>query len=357
MKKLLIILLSALSLSVLAQTEPNWYDNDTRNSFYPGGQYFVGFAEGQKQGNESLEAAMSRMKDAARVEALSTIRVHVKNTTVNHAVSQTLRTMEGTFRQSMRDFKSDTETSVDMEIPGLKIEAWQNPQNGNIAAFAYVKKSTLIRQLEKRITVCLTKIETSLDQIEQLASNGQKLQARDLASKTLPRFAEVDEAQKLLAAVNENADEESLQLQETRNLQHRLIDFVAQLKNGLNVFISCHAYMFGQNYTNLKGEIEGALSPMGCTFVSRADQSDWAVYVTATAREYNKIGEGRDAQYVVYIDTKISIDKTTTGQRIYNEQLKPEKGAWTFSYEQAAREGYRQLSPQICAIIKQQIQQ
>ena len=228
----------------------------------------------------------------------------------------------------------------------------------NIAAFAYVKKATLIRQLERKITIELTKIETALDQVDQLIANGQKLQARDLATKTLQQFAEVDEAQKTLAAVDENADEESLQLQETRDLQRRLIAFVAQLKNGLNIYISCYADMFGKNYSALKGEIEGALSPMGCTFVSRADQSDWAIYITASAREYNKKGEGSDTQYYVYIDTKLSIDKTTTGQRIYEEQLEPKKGGWTFSYEEAARmDGYKKVSQELIKIIKQQIQQ
>lgn len=356
MKKLLIILLSVLSLTVVAQTEPNWYDNDMRRSFYPAGQYFIGFAEGQRMGNESLETATSRLKNAARVEALSTIRVHVQNTTINQSLSQTLRTMEGTFRQSAREFSSATQTTVDMEIPGLQIEAWRNPQNGNIAAFAYVKKATLIRQLEKKITVGLTKIETSMDQIDQLVANGQKLQARSLAEKTVPQFAEIDEAQKILAAVDENADEESLQLQETRTLQHRLTGLVAQLKNGLNIFLSCHAYMFGQNYNALKGEIQGELSKLGSSFVSNAAQSDWAVYVTATAREYNKNTFGDVSTYFAYVDVQIIIEKTATGQRIYEDAIS-EKGGHTHNYEQAARQAYRDLSPKISAIIKQQITQ
>ena len=117
-------------------------------------------------GGESQEKAVARLKDAAKVEAVSTIRVHVQNTTTNQALSQTLRTMEGTFRQSVREFSSATKTTVDMEIPGLQIESYVNPQNGTIAAFAYVKKATLTRQLEKKITVGLTKTETSLDQID-----------------------------------------------------------------------------------------------------------------------------------------------------------------------------------------------
>ena len=357
MRKFLFLLLLPLSLATFAQ-QPDWYDDNHRAFNYPIKQYFVGFAEGQKRSNESLEAAMSRIKNAARVEAVSTIRVHVQNTTNINGLSRTLESMEGTFYQSIEEFSSRTTTSVDMEIPGLQIEAWRNPATGDIAAFAYVKKSTLIRQLEKKITVGLTKIETSMDQIDQLVANGQKLQARELAEKTIPQFIEIDETQKLLAAVDENADEESLQLQETRTLQHRLTGLVAQLKHGLNIFLSCHAYMFGQNYNALKGEIEGELSKMGVTFVTNAAQSDWAIYVTSSAREYNIIGEGKDAQYVVYIDAKVSIDKTITSQRVYEEQLAPEKGVWTFSYVEAARhDGYKEITPKIIKIIKEQIQQ
>ena len=355
MKKLLIILLSALSLTAGAQV-PGWVDSEMRALEYPHGQYFFGFAEGQRQNGESVEAAMSRMKNAARVEAVSSIRVHVQNTTVNQALSQTLRTMEGTFRQSAREFSSATTTSVDMEIPGLQIESWRNPQTGEIAAFAYVKKAALIRQLEKKITVGLTKIETSLDQIDQLIATGQKMQARELAERTVPLFYEIDEAQKLLAAVDENADEETLQLQETRTLQHRLTGIIADLKNGINIYLICNVYMFGQTYSALKGEIQGALSPMGCTFVRTDAGADWIITVTATAREYNASSYGSVTTYFAYVDAKISIEKGATRQRIYEDAIS-EKGGHTHNYEQAARQAYKDISSKISKIIKEQIQQ
>ena len=356
MKKILLILLSISSLVATAQMPPNWYDNDMRRSSYPDGQYFIGFAEGQRLGSESMEAATSRLKNAARVEALSTIRVHVQNTTTNQALSQTLRTMEGTFRQSAREFSSATTTKVEMEIPGLQIEAWTNPENGNIAAFAYVKKATLIRQLEKKITVGLTKIETALDQIDQLLASGQKMQAREIAGKTMPQFFDLDETQKTLAAVDENADEESLQLQETHTLQHRLTGIIADLKHGINIYLECSANMFGTNYGALKAEIQGELSKLGSTFVSSAEQSDWAIYVNAPACEYNKVEYSGVNTYFTYVDANIIVDKTTTGQRIYEDQIS-EKGGHTHNYEQAARDAYKHISPKISEIIKQQIQQ
>lgn len=356
MKKLFILLLSMCPLIAPAQTEPNWYDTDMRRSFYPEGTYFVGFAEGNRRSGESLEAATQRLKDAARTEAASTIRVHIQNSTTNHSLSQTLRTMEGAFRQSAREFESTTTTRVDMQLPGLQVESWLNPTTGTIAAFAYVKRVTLIRQLEKSITVGLTKIETSLDQIDQLISNGQKMQARDLAVKTLPQFAEVDDAQKTLAAVDENADEESLQLQETRTLQRRLTGIIADLKHGINIYLSCTADMFGTNYGALRAEIQGELSKLGCTFVSSAADSDWAVYINAPARQYNKSNFGEVSTFFCYVDANIRITKTATGQQIFEDQIS-EKGGHTLGYEQAARDAYKQISPKITAIIKQQITQ
>lgn len=357
MKRFIPIVLFLFPIVIFAQTTPNWYDNDMRQLYYPAGQYFIGFAEGLNTTGESVETATKRLKDAARVEAASTIQVHVHNTTVNQALSQTLHTMDGTFRQSVREFSSATQTSVDMEIPGLQIESWQNPTNGNIAAFAYVKKSTLIRQLEKKITVCLTKAETSLDQIEQLIQTGQKIQARDLAQKTLPQFREIDEAQNMLVAVDEKADEESLQLQETRKLQHRLTEIIAQLKNGINIYLVVDADMFGTQYFALKNEIQGELSKLGCNFVPSASQSDWAVYVTASARKYNAFEQGDVTTFFTYVDAQVVVNKTTTGQQVFANQLPAEKGTHTFNYEESARNAYREVSPKISNIIKQQIQQ
>lgn len=358
MKKLLLIWISALSLTAMAQM-PNWYDDNLRAMEYPSRQFFTGFAEGQKRSNESVEAAMTRMKNAARVEAASTIRVYVENTTDMSGLSRTLESMEGTFYQSIEEFSSKTRTSVEMEIPGLQIEAWRNPSTGDIAAFAYVKKSTLIRQLEKTITVCLTKIETSMDQIDQLVATGQKLQARELAQKTLPQFAEVDEAQKLLAAVDENADEESLQLQDTRTLQHRLTDLVAQLKNGIAIYLASHAFLFESSYPDLSSLIKGCLSDLGCEFVYNINNSDWEINIISKPYALKQI---YDNQFGCRLNTTLKITNNTTHQciyeaRVYNDAGMDIKGISLTDNNQAAIEAYKNLAPIVCQIIKEQIQQ
>ena len=344
------------TVAAFAQLPPAWYDHDLRRIDYPDSEYFTGYAEGAPTGSERQEVATHRLKDAARVEALSTIRIHVKNNTTNNALSQTLRSSEGTFRQSMREFTSSTTTMVDMKIPWLQIESWRDPQTGTIAAFAYVKKSTLIRQLEKQITVAITKVEMSLDQVDQLIATGQKLQARSAAEKALPLFTEVDEAQKLLVAVDTYVTEETLMLSKTRTLQQRLMAMVTQLKNALTICIKVHATAFDSPYPALQEELKGALSQLGCNFVTDPSTADWVIDISATAREYNKVATGNISTYFAYVDATISITKTATGQRVY-ENMFTEKGGHTHNYQQAARDAYKYLTPKISQVVREQVKQ
>ena len=247
-------------------------------------------------------------------------------------------------------------TSIDIEIPGLQIESWQDPNTGNIAAFAYVKKSTLIRQLEKKITVALTKIEMSLEQVDQLIATGQKLQARAIAEKAVPQMNEIGETQRVLVAVDVDATDETLQLAETKMYQQRLTSIIAQLKNGLNIYIQANATIFTSEYSALKSAIQGHLSKLGCSFVANEADSDWTIIIDAKAREYSIVSTGSVKSYFTYVDANIAIIKTVTAQRIY-ENMISEKGGHTHNYEQAARDAYKYLTPKICTIIEEQIKQ
>ena len=344
------------AIAAFAQTPPAWYDHEVRKVNYPTKRFFKGYAEGKPELNERYDAAMKRLKDAARVEALATIRVLVKSQTTNNVIGQSLQTMGDSFRQSTNEFTSSTTTSVEMEIPGLLIEEWHDPETGMLAAFAYVKKSTLIQQLQKQIAIAHTKAEMSLDQVDQLITAGQKLQARSATEKVLPYFSEVDEAQKVLVAVDVEATEESLMLAETRALQQRLIAMVAQLKNALTIYIQCDATIFGTAYPALRSTLQGHLSKLGCNFVTDPTQADWVVRIQTIAREYNTMAMGNVSTYFTYVDATISVLKSATNQLVYEDMLS-EKGGHTHNYEQAARDAYKYLTPKICKAVEEQVKQ
>lgn len=275
-----IFLLSAL---IAFAEQPDWCDASKRASNYPRGQYFTGIAYGEVRLNEPVESAIERTKSAARVDALSTISIHVQNQTNSHLHDESFESIDAWTEEIKESFDSRTRTAVDLEIPGLQVEAWSNPNSNEIIAFAYIKKSTLCRQMDKLVTAGLTRIETILDNAEQYIENGQKMQARDVINKVPTLFKEVEQAQRILIAVDPMSDAESLQLDESRQLSHKYILLLAKLKNSINIFLTCNSDFFGDNRNTLADQVKRELSKNGCTFVNESLQADWIISIQVSA--------------------------------------------------------------------------
>ncbi len=352
MRKIL-FLLAFMPIMAAAQT-PSWYDADFRRINYPSEEYFTGFSVRQIAGDENESTALSKVKDAARVEAVSSVRVHVQNVTEDQTHSKSVETTMGLMEEIYETFDSHTVLTVDVELPGLKTETCR--KGNEVAAFAYVKRRDLIRQLDKAVTVNLTKAESQMDMADEMTKQGRKIDARKQIETLDKTFAEIERDQKLLLAVDKDADEESLQLSDTRRLQQRYVRMSSELKHGINIYLNCKADMFGNSYPTLANTIKGELSEIGCTFVTSAAEADWAVYVTANAREYNAPTIGGHTTYFAYIDATLAIDKVVTNQRIYEDAL-TEKGGHTHNYTEAARDGYKQIAPKIIELINQYIKQ
>lgn len=351
MRKTFLFLVTLISIMVGAQV-PEWVDLSSRRLYYPQDAYFSGYALVEIKSN--IDDAINRAKEMAQVEAISTIRVHVQNVTTSTSSSQQIYNMSGMMEEIYEALQSKTKITVNADIPGLKIETYR--MNNEVAAFAYVKRRDLQRQLEKRIIFTLAKIETQLDNVDELLLNGQKMEARKKAEPIVNEFNMVHQDQELLSSVDKEADLESLQVRETKAFQQRYVKLLSQLRNGINIYLSCKADMFGQPYSAIASEIKGELSKMGCTFVTKPSDADWAIYVTANAREHNAPKYGEHTTYFTYTGATIAIDKIVTGQRIY-ENILQEKGSSTHNFVEAARDGYKGITPKVISIIKENIQQ
>lgn len=356
MKKILIIILSALSLTAVAQV-PNWYTAEQRAANYPKSLYFTGIVYDEVRYNETVNTATERAKAAARVEALSTIQVHVQNETQNNMHSDSFESINNWSETIRETLDSRTTTKVDLNVPGLQVEAWQNPNSREVVAFAYIKKSTLSRQMDKQVTAGLTRIETILENAEQFISNGQKVQAREVIKKAIPLFQEVEQAQRILVVADPLSDAESLQLAETKQLMQRYIRLTSELKNGIGIHLVSHAFLFDSSYPELASQIKGCLSDLGCEFVANVDKSDWDI--TVISKPY-VLKQTVGNSFFCRLNTTLQITKRVTGQRVYEARVYNEagmdvKGGSPTSNDDAAAEAYRNLTPIICGIIKEQI--
>lgn len=354
MKKSIIFIIATITSIAISAQEPDWFESKNRMAFYPTSVFFSGFAMDELRSGADVEAGLEHVKAAARAEAVSTIQVYVNSVKQDKTRSESYQTMSKYVEEVYQQFSSNTTLATKMDIPGLKIDSYKK---GNlVAAFAYVKKSDLKRQLEKQITMGLTRIETQLDNIEELMNNGQKMEARSRIEPIVKDFLPVEKNQELLLAVDANADAESLQLNETKALQQRYMKMKAALKNGVYVALHCNSDLFDGSYDAMAEQIKGNLSSLGCTFTSKDSEADWIVTVNSAAREFSQSNFGSSSTFFTYVDSKISIKKAKTGQVIYADELSV-KGGDTRDYVRAGIAGYKELTPKISAIIKQQIRQ
>ena len=345
-----------ISAGILAAdiNSPDWYDAASRIRFYPTDVYFSGFAVNEIAKGEDLDNALESVKAAARVEAVSTIQVHVQSVKQDFARSDVYSSVSGDMGQFYQRFESMTKLSTDIDIPGLKIESYRD--GNTVAAFAFVKKRDLQRQLEKQITMGLTRLETQMDNADELINNGQKSEARNRLAVLAKDFDAIEGNQELLLAVDPEADVETLQLNETKALQQRHAKMTAALKNGIYIALQCEADCFGTSYPTLQNEIKGQLSSLGCSFMDKAEEADWLIVISAKAREHRAETFGNYTSYFVYVDSHIAITKQATKQKVYEDEISV-KGGDTQNNNNAARAAYMDSAKKLSEIIKGHINQ
>lgn len=129
----------------------------------------------------------------------------------------------------------------------------------------------------------------------------------------------------------------------------------SNLHDSQKLYLICHAYIFGTEYTAFKGEIQSELSKMNITFATASANPEWIIYITAFAREYSKSESEEVSNFYAYVDVDLIIEKVTTGERIYQGRIS-EKGGHTRDYEYAAKIAYSKLTSRISAIIEKYIQ-
>ena len=334
-------------------TAPDWRDALMREKLYPADKYYTGFASSKLEKGADKTALYDQVQQNARVAAVSSIQV-----TVEQTVERIMKNTQSQGTASTIDImKSQAKSHTGIkDVPGLNVEVWENPKTGDVSAFACVKIADLSKRLMRRILTNTGKVETELQAVDNLIARGEKTRAREKLLVIQTMVNDLENDQRVMLCIDPNVTDEELGIDDVNKLKERYSTLTANLKNGIAIFLDCKADIFGANYMALKSEIQGALSPLGCSFVNSPKQSDWTISVTATAREYNTVNYGNLTTYFVFVDANVAIDKVATNQRIYENQIS-EKGNHTHNNEQAARDGYKKISPKLSAIIKEQIAQ
>lgn len=350
------VLILSVWCSILAfsqSTTPLWCDDNWRTATYPRTSYVCGFVIGEVQAGESIEQTLQRIKERAQTEAVQNITTSVEYTSSSIVQSDQHSGTMG-FSEMTRELFSTSTTihSSLKDIPNLSVESWHNPQTDEVYAFAWVKKTDLVRTLKKQIISQITRAEMALEEAEGLLAEGEKSAARKSISKTIEHLQQVLEQQKVVQSVDSNTEMEDIAFAESNALKQRATALYQQLKNGVAVYIGGEVTIFDKSYPLFIQKIKQEISPMGCTFSTNEADADWVVRLQGTTREYNTLQTGNYTTYFVMAEVVLQIVKANTQSTIYEGNFS-KKGSHTLNREEAAYVAYAEVYQQVATKVKE----
>lgn len=280
--------------------------------------------------------------DMARTNLARQIQLRVKE--VSQMDKQAVNGRSSMLYRSSTTFS----TNVDMNLAETKTH--YNTEQGKYYVLLYIDKASSAVFYENELKMLISKVDNAVTIADNYVSTGFKQKAKTELQKALRLF---DDAGKYFFWLNVyGLDEYRIQhyLTQVNGREQTVKQKLSELEYGTTYCIVCEADLFGKRYVKLANEVKGNLSASGCNFVNDAASADVVIHIDASARKYNEF----NGAYFTYIDAAVTIDKTATGQRIFEDEVQV-KGAHTLSYDEAARDGYKQITKEITKLLKENI--
>lgn len=329
-------------MATMAQNYPSEWVKYTSDG------YFHAVESGVNDQKMPEERFRDDLLNRARTNLAKQIRVNVHET-----IQMNKDVLDG---KTIIYYESRCGSYTDVVMTGAESRSHVDVVSGRQYVIVYINKADARRYYVNEAEQLISGIDNKLEIAENYINAGFKSEAKKELDSALISF---DKAAEILFWLNVSGMTDTCMkpYRDRLNQQEQVVkQKIADMKFAINIYLNCKADLSGNSYPTLANTIKGELSEIGCTFVTSAAEADWAIYVTANAREYNAPTIGGHTTYFAYIDATLAIDKVVTNQRIYEDAL-TEKGGHTHNYTEAARDGYKQIAPKIIALINQYIKQ
>lgn len=337
LNRVIILILCLTSLNIVkAQKEPDWMIHSWRTEQYPSNVFITGFAQDEKNSNESIAEANERLKDMARANLSESILASVQSVSENYKQSIAVNGSE-TINEN---FQTKTNVSTDLEINGIRVESYAKDKI--ISGFAYANKYEIIGYYKANLNMYVQQIEGFISTATELEEKREKNKAKAEFNKTLPVFTEVTKAQGILSAVDKNITEDDLKMEQTMKLYNEVVQANARLEQGIYVYVFTNENVFGEKINAIETHLKAILAENGCSFTNDENEADWKVKINAMTREFNFSNN----VYFSYVDAEVKLFKAPSDKHVYQNEF-TQKGAHSKSYGEAARKAYNELSKPI----------
>lgn len=243
---------------------------------------------------------------------------------------------------------SSTSLSTNLDMKLVETKSYYSETSGLYYVLAYIDKDVSCSNYEKEVKMLISRLDNAIVISDNYTNSGFKQKAKAELQKALQLF---EDAGKLFFWLNVfGLDEYRIQnyLNQVNEREQNIKQKLSGIEYGTTYCVVCEADLFGKKYAKLGNEVKGDLSGSGCNFIDNPSDADIVIYIRASARKYNVF----QGAYFTYVDAAVNIDKNATGQRIFEDEISV-KGAHTLSYDEAARDGYKQIRKDIVKLLKE----
>jgi hypothetical protein len=318
------------ALVLSGQDAPRWLDRMERDHFYPNSTFFTGFVSGIVHADDDVSQLKDRLKKDAQKELSESIRLKIEGYTQAGDQSQRVDGKE----QVVSTYSASVHTSSNVEIVGIKTDAYYDSRKKEVYAFAYANKYELAGYYKANIGMLIKQAESALYTATQLEQNDEKAKARKQCEESIPILAQIRYAQDLLTTIDAT-DSESLQQEKSGLLLNEITQMRTRLAQNIYVYVEGKEKNFETTIQLLEPKLKAELSNHGCSFTSNHSEADWLLSIEASTRrgsEFNGI-------YTAYLDVIISLVECKSGKEIYKNNFTDLKGGG-IDYDRAGRKAY-----------------
>lgn len=332
--------LLAWPLIAYAQLPAEWV------KYTVGNDYMYEFIEGRNDKGISEDNYRQQLRSDALVGLSRQIEASVQSISVMEK-----RATDG---HSHIDYGSSSTISTNIEISLTATEIIYNHSSREGSAIAYINKVEAQRHYQNEVEMALDRAERQIKIAEDYSADGYDRRAVEeyqIAEEILSKNSSALEylsifgtPKQTITALSDRANSLLLTIEKG----------IKESKHGLIIYLSCKAELFDKPFNSLAGKVKGGIAADGCSFVSESDGADWAIEITASAREYDSRIMGNTTIFTTYVDAYIIITNNVTGKVVCNDEITT-KGTHTLSYTEAARTAYTEAQNSLLETINQYI--
>lgn len=337
----LFLLLALSPLSAFSQNHPEEW------SGYMRADYMHSLQSDVNRHNYSEVEFRAMLLDRARAELARQVKISVEEKASLKSFSESGRT--STSYESITNFSTEVEMSL-VETRTVYSSATREGW-----AIAFVHKQAAAQYYRNELQIILNQVDSKLAIAANYAENSLKGQAKNELRSALPLFERADNAIFWMNLFCPSAEELHQTVARRGALEQRLKEQLALLEYATTIFLSCRATLEGTSHSTFGNELKGLLSEGGCNFTDDPSKADYVIRVQASSRQGNSATYAGMTSYFSYVDAAITIEKSRTGQRIYQNEISV-KGGHSRGYGEAARAAYREAKKELKPIILNHIQ-